>query len=170
LKSGLTASITIQCSRLSGVLQVPVQAIYAHGDKMYCFVHDANGWEARQVTPGPTNDKFFVIESGLNDGDRVALNPRGYVDQVKLPELSPEEKQRAVQRGPQDSLDQQGMGEDGPSVQGGPPMRGQGGRRGRRGAGDAGGPAQRSAGLTEPNAPVDENVEPAAQQSAGATQ
>ncbi|MCQ7029860.1 hypothetical protein MRO55_25475, partial [Escherichia coli] len=50
-------------------------------------------------------DKFFVIESGLNDGDKVAMNPRAYVAEVTLPKLAPEEAQRAV---PQPSRVQQG--------------------------------------------------------------
>jgi multidrug efflux pump subunit AcrA (membrane-fusion protein) len=137
LKSGLTAAVTIECSRLPNAMQIPVQAVYAHGDRMYCFAWEGGRWEAREIKPGPTNDKFFVIESGLNEGERVALNPRGYVDQVKLPELSPAEKQRAVQRGPQSSLE--GGAEMG--APGGPGERGPGGRgRGRRGAGGPGGP------------------------------
>jgi hypothetical protein len=79
-----------------------VQALYAHGDRMYCFVWTEEGWKAKPVKQGPTNDKYFVIESGLEEGDRVSLNPRAYVELVKsqLPELSPEEQQRAVQKGP----------------------------------------------------------------------
>jgi HlyD family secretion protein len=45
------------------------------------------------VTTGPTNDKFFVIEQGLNEGDRIAVYPRGYLDQVALPKLPPQRRQ-----------------------------------------------------------------------------
>lgn len=96
LKTGMTAAVTIKAAELPDALQVPVQAIYAHGDKMYCFVYHNGSWEARQVEAGPTNDKFFVIESGLNVGEQVAMNPRGYLADVSLPKLSPEEAQRAV--------------------------------------------------------------------------
>jgi HlyD family secretion protein len=96
LRSGMTTSVTIRCAEVPNALQVPVQAVYAHGRKLYCFVYDNGTWDAREIKPGPTNDKFFVVHSGLNEGDRVAMNPRGYVDQVKLPKLSPEEAQRAV--------------------------------------------------------------------------
>jgi len=37
-----------------------------------------------------------VIESGLEEHDRVALNPRKFVAEVALPELPPEQQQRAV--------------------------------------------------------------------------
>jgi len=100
LRSGMTAAVTIRCAQVPNALQVPVQAVYAHGSSFYCFVYDNGSWQAREIKPGPTNDKFFVIQSGLNEGDQVALNPRGYRDEVDLPKLSPAEAQRAVpQRG-----------------------------------------------------------------------
>ncbi|HEX2476899.1 MAG TPA: hypothetical protein VHK01_19255 [Lacipirellulaceae bacterium] len=108
LRAGMTAAVTIRCAEVPNALQVPVQAVYAHGRKLYCFVYQGGAWEAREIKPGPTNDKFFVVESGLNEGDQVAMNPRGYVDEVSLPKLSPEEAQRAV---PQRSAGRRGRGE-----------------------------------------------------------
>jgi HlyD family secretion protein len=105
LRTGMTAAVTVRCAEVPNALQVPVQTVYAHGDKFYCMVYDSGTWQAREVKPGPTNDKFFVIESGLNDGDKVAMNPRAYVAEVSLPKLAPEEAQRAV---PQPSRVQQG--------------------------------------------------------------
>lgn len=96
IRTGMTASVTIKCAEVHNAIQVPVQAIYSHGDKFYCFVYHDGRWEARAIKPGPTNDKFFVIEDGLKEGDQVAMNPRAYVDLVDLPRLSPEEAQRAV--------------------------------------------------------------------------
>jgi len=100
LRSGMTAAVTIRCAEVPNALQVPVQSIYAHGNKLYCFVRHNGRWEARPIKPGPTNDKFFVVESGLNAGDQVAMNPRAYLDDVELPKLSPEEAQRAVPQPP----------------------------------------------------------------------
>jgi hypothetical protein len=100
LRSGMTASVTIHCADVPDAIQVPVQAIYSHGPKYYCFVHGQDGWTAREVKAGPTNDKFFVVESGLNEGEQVALNPRAYVASVSLPKLPPEEIQRAVPQPP----------------------------------------------------------------------
>jgi RND family efflux transporter MFP subunit len=100
LRAGLTASVTIRCAEVQDALQVPVQAVYSHGNQFYCFVFDNGHWEAKPVQCGPTNDRFFVIESGLEAGERVALSPRRYVDQVKLPKLAPEQRQRAVPQSP----------------------------------------------------------------------
>jgi hypothetical protein len=87
LRSGMTASVTIHCDEVNDALVAPVQAVYAHGGKLYAFVYQSGKWEARPVECGPTNDKFWVIEKGLKDGDRIALNPRGYLDRVALPKL-----------------------------------------------------------------------------------
>ncbi len=96
LRSGLTASVTIECSFVHDAIKVPVQAVYAHGEQFFCMIHDGQQWTAQEVTCGPTNDKFFVIESGLKEQDRVSLNPRRFLSEVNLPELPPEQQQRAI--------------------------------------------------------------------------
>jgi hypothetical protein len=34
----MTAYETKSCTEIPDALQVPVQTVYAHGDKLYCFV------------------------------------------------------------------------------------------------------------------------------------
>ncbi len=87
LRPGMTASVTINSVSLPNVVQAPVQAVYAHGPDFYCFVQQGAEIEARKVTCGPTNDRFFVIEQGLAAGERVAMNPRDLLSLVELPEL-----------------------------------------------------------------------------------
>jgi hypothetical protein len=96
IRAGMTASVTIRCAEVRDALQVPVQAIYSHGKTFYCFVRDGNRWEAREIAAGPTNDRFFVVEGGLQEGESVAMNPRKFVAEVDLPKLTPAEAQRAV--------------------------------------------------------------------------
>ncbi len=96
LRAGMTASVTIRCSVVPDAMQVPVQAVYTHGDQFYCFVYSGKSWQAKAIECGPTNDNFFVVESGLQVSDRVALNPRRFLQLVDLPDLPPEERQRAV--------------------------------------------------------------------------
>jgi HlyD family secretion protein len=151
LRSGMTASVTIHCADVPDAIQVPVQSIYAWGPKFYCFAYDNGSWQAREIKPGPTNDKFFVVEEGLKEGERVALNPRAYVSYVSLPKLPPEEIQRAV---PQPSSGEQTAekrkpaagaaviaGNAGPGAPGAVGPRGDGiGPDSRRGGTNAGGP------------------------------
>lgn len=90
LRSGMTASVSIHSADLPNVLQAPVQSVYSHGKEFFAFVYDQGKWEARPLRVGPTNDKFYVIEDGLKEGDRITMTPRLYLDQVKLPALAPE--------------------------------------------------------------------------------
>jgi hypothetical protein len=74
--------------------------MYVHGREYYAFVRKGDSWEARPVKCGPNNDEFFVIEDGLQEGEQVAMSPRLFVDQVRLPELPPERKQQTAAFGP----------------------------------------------------------------------
>ena len=123
LRTGMTASVTIRCAEVPNTLQVPVQAVYAHGDRFYCLVNDAGKWTARGIVPGSTNDKFFVVQSGLNEGDRVSMNPKAYLAQVDLPKLAPEDAQRAVKQISTDVLKSSGPAADSPAGPAGRPRR-----------------------------------------------
>jgi len=99
LKTGMTASVTIAAMYVPEAIVAPVQSVYAHGDRVYCFVKDGDGLTPREVTLGPTNDQFYVVESGLEAGDQVAVNPRRLADRVDLPEIDPAQAQQAVDAG-----------------------------------------------------------------------
>ncbi len=100
LRSGMTASVTIRCAYVADAIQIPVQAVYVHGREYFSFVYSGGKWEARPVKCGPNNDEFFVIEDGLKEGEKVAMHPRSFLDQVTLPQLPPEAERRAARRGP----------------------------------------------------------------------
>lgn len=99
LKTGMTASVTISAMYLPDSIVTPVQSVYAHGDKLYCFVQEGKSIVPQEVTVGMTNDRFFVVEAGLDVDDKVALNPRALASQVELPAISAESKQQAVDTG-----------------------------------------------------------------------
>jgi hypothetical protein len=81
LKPGMTAVVEINVERLKDVLSVPVQAIVQVGSKSWCYAAAAAGTERRDLTLGKSNDKFVEIVKGLQEGDRVALNPMAIVDE-----------------------------------------------------------------------------------------
>ncbi|TWT72706.1 macrolide transporter subunit MacA [Posidoniimonas polymericola] len=106
LRPGMTASVTINSIDSPNVLQAPVQAVYSHGADFYCFVPRGEQLEARKLTCGPTNDRFFVIEDGLQEGERVAMNPRDLLSLVDLPELPKKPGRRGPeQRAPEPAPD-----------------------------------------------------------------
>ncbi len=130
LRPGFTAQVRVRVAEVPNMLQVPVQAVLEHGNKYYCIlVKGKNSLEAREVRLGLTNDKFVIIEEGLQEGDVVLLNPREFRDKVNLPKLS---EQAA-------GTSEQGPGEDRDSGLRGPQMGGQGASGPSRGEGLAGG-------------------------------
>lgn len=92
LLSGMTASVTVRCESIDDALQAPVQAVFPHGPDMFCLVLRGNEWDLRKVKTGPTNDKFFVVEDGLAEGQQIVMNPRQYLNEVTLPPLPQELK------------------------------------------------------------------------------
>jgi multidrug efflux pump subunit AcrA (membrane-fusion protein) len=94
IKPGMTAVVEIHVDRLEDVLSVPLQAVVQVQDDTWCYV-DAGGGrvERRMLTLGRTNDKFIEIREGLEEGDRVVLNPMAIVDETKARQstISPDE-------------------------------------------------------------------------------
>lgn len=164
LKPGMTAVVEIKVDRLRNVLSVPVQAIVQVGSANWCYVKTPGGVERRSIDLGRTNDKFVEIRDGLEDGDRVVLNPMAIVDERELQREEEEAKtENAVEgladdesaateesaestdqqpavaptdRGPSDDADSQDQGADDPTQEG------RGGRR-RGGFGEDLTPEQR---------------------------
>lgn len=79
LKPGMTASVEIMQQLVEDALTVPVQALATDdGTSFYVYVMtDPNTQETerRDVTVGAQSDSTAVIESGLNEGDLVVLDP-----------------------------------------------------------------------------------------------
>jgi hypothetical protein len=115
-------------------------------------LNNAGTWEAREIVPGPTNDKFYVIESGLNEGEKVSMNPRAFLAQVELPKLAPELAQRAIRQDPTDQLKSAGGVEGAPA-----------GRRPRGPGGPQGAAQQAENGEAQPG----ETAEPQAAAAPG---
>ncbi|MBM3997099.1 MAG: hypothetical protein FJ303_23555 [Planctomycetes bacterium] len=88
LKPGMSAEVTILADETSEpVLLIPIQAVVgnvAMGANRKCFVVDDRGYtQERDIVVGLSNDKLVEIKSGLDEGEKVVLNPRSI-----LPEKS----------------------------------------------------------------------------------
>lgn len=89
LKPGMTAEVTVKVKTIPNVLFVPVQAVSQHKDKHFAYVQKGTGLEKREVKVGETNDKYVVIESGLDEGDQVVLDARARLtDETKKEEAA----------------------------------------------------------------------------------
>ncbi|MBN2474388.1 MAG: HlyD family efflux transporter periplasmic adaptor subunit [Pirellulales bacterium] len=140
LRPGMTAQVQIRVRHLQDVVRVPVQTVIEHGDKHYCAFFDGERLLAHEVTIGPTNDKFVVIEQGLEPGQEIVLNVAAHREKLGLPELPPDFQRRAKpgQRPPDEGPPRQGPLDQGPPGQGsmgqrppgqGPPGQGSMGQR-----------------------------------------
>lgn len=116
LRTGLTAKVEIEVNRVADALQIPLQAVWLHGDKHFCFVQGNNGdWYATEVKLGAANNEMVTVESGLEEGARVTMTPQRYLDAVDLPEIpktesGPPEEQSIPERGPRPEAEGQGGG------------------------------------------------------------
>lgn len=140
IRTGMTAEVQIFVEQLPDALQVPIQALYEHGEDLYTLVQRGpERFETVNVKVRATNDKMAAIESGLEQGDTVVLNLRDHLTLMDLPELELEDNSamRDLAREPLGGAGEAGA-EAGPPGRGGPG--GPGGRGGPEGRGGPGGP------------------------------
>jgi len=71
----LTAAVDVELEARENVLLLPTTAVLRHGDRTFAEVLENGGSELREVRTGPTNECDIVIESGLEEGTSVALEP-----------------------------------------------------------------------------------------------
>jgi HlyD family secretion protein len=129
LKPGMSAEVTIFTdAKREHVLTVPLQAIVggpSMGKKRKCYVLTPEGPEEREIEVGISNETKAEIVSGLQEGDRVIINPNRITG-----EQTPVYASGAGR----------GRGQGGPEGRGGPSQGGPPGGRGRpQGAGGPGG-------------------------------
>jgi HlyD family secretion protein len=80
LKPGMTAVVEIELEPLRNVLIVPVQAVVVVGEESWCYVAAGKGVERRNVRLGRTNSELIHVTEGLDEGDRVVVNPLSVMD------------------------------------------------------------------------------------------
>jgi multidrug resistance efflux pump len=140
LRAGFTAEVSIRVAEQPDALQLPIQSILEHGGKHYCVVHAGKDEvEAKEVKVGMSNDKFVVIEEGLEEGEQVIHNAVKFRDDLDLPEIKEEPTQTTatgVPGSPGASPATPGApsGQGPPSGQGQRPSPGQQGRGSGQGA------------------------------------
>ena len=92
IRTGMTAEAQIFVEQLPDALQVPIQALYEHGESLFTLVQSGpQEFETVKVSIQATNDKMAAIESGITEGDSVILNLRDHLDLMDLPELVSED-------------------------------------------------------------------------------
>lgn len=80
LRPGLTASLEVLVDSRDSVLQAPIQSILTIVGRQVAYVHRNGTVERVDVKIGQTNDRMVEILEGLNEGDRVVMNPRTHFE------------------------------------------------------------------------------------------
>jgi multidrug efflux pump subunit AcrA (membrane-fusion protein) len=98
LRPSMTTSNRIITRTYNDVIFVPIESVHAEADNIP-FVYTKNGYK-QVVVPGEANDKYIIIEKGLEAGTEVYLVQPGNAEKFKLAgnELIPDLKERQLAR------------------------------------------------------------------------
>ena len=88
LKPGMSAEVTIIVDERSDkVLQIPIQSVVTVGPSYYAYVLGETGPSRRELAVGDINDTAFEIKQGIEEGERVIMNPKTHfreeIDQLE---------------------------------------------------------------------------------------
>ena len=139
LRPGLTAQLELLVDSRGDVMQCPIQAVVAAGEKHLVYVQTPEGHRQQFVKTGESNTSHVEIVEGLDVGDKVVMNPRTrFPDEIASLEAalqseeSSRDKQDAMKAIKERKLDDSAPGASKP---------GEAGRRpGGQGPGNGGGP------------------------------
>jgi len=73
LKPGMSVTMEVPVARVTGVVSVPISAIFRHEDKMVVYVRKAGLTELREVEVGINDFGFAEIRRGVSAGEEILL-------------------------------------------------------------------------------------------------
>lgn len=88
LLPGLTVSCRIIVDQIDNILSLPIEAVYAEGDKNYVFKKIGKKFEKTEIETGRSNSDHIIIAKGLSKGDLVSL--------VNIEKLNQEKEQKSA--------------------------------------------------------------------------
>ena len=83
MKPGMSAEVEIILARHDDVVSVPAAACIETNDGFACWVQRELEVERRSLTVGDSNDMFLLAEEGVEEGERVILNPLANVQEAQ---------------------------------------------------------------------------------------
>jgi HlyD family secretion protein len=73
LLPGLTVSCKIIISEITGVLYIPIEAIFKDQGNEFVYVKTTSGFKRKDVKIGATNSDFAIVTEGLAESEELAL-------------------------------------------------------------------------------------------------
>lgn len=90
LMPGMTVSCRLLVTRIPDALSVPLPAVFEQNGKPIVYRRTGRRFEAQAVTLGEENDTHVVVDSGLSNGDEIALtDPNAIVESLSPGEGEP---------------------------------------------------------------------------------
>ena len=84
VRTGMTAKVTIKSEHIDRVLQIPLTAVFRVEGETFCLVgNEDDEMQIRSIELGSHNMTMAVVKSGLEEGERVVLNPDHFKALVK---------------------------------------------------------------------------------------
>lgn len=80
VRSGLRAKVEVFIEQIEDAIQVPVSSLVARGNEFYVVIKKDSQAELRSVKIGPNNQSMVVIQSGLQVGEHVLVDPDEFRD------------------------------------------------------------------------------------------
>ncbi|MDG2221174.1 MAG: hypothetical protein P8L85_07340, partial [Rubripirellula sp.] len=83
LRPGMSAEVLVTVAEHQDVLLIPVAAVVERDQRSYCWVQadttlQTNKPVRKEIQIGDSNEIFSVVESGLQEGEVVMLNPAAH--------------------------------------------------------------------------------------------
>ena len=75
LRPGMSAKVELVVARYKDVLSVPLSAVVETDQGQFCWVETVGGPQRCSVTLGDRNDRFVIVQSGLQDQQKVVVLP-----------------------------------------------------------------------------------------------
>jgi len=89
LKPGMSAEVEVIMARHEDVLTIPVAAVVETAEGDFCWVKTADGAQRRSLGLGDSDDQFIVVETGIEEGDEVVLDPLASIEEAQTLALKP---------------------------------------------------------------------------------
>ncbi|SHF06212.1 Multidrug efflux pump subunit AcrA (membrane-fusion protein) [Mariniphaga anaerophila] len=75
IKPAMTSNNKIVLARLTDVIKIPRSCLFTDNGSTYVFLNKSGKIWKKKVTPGLENEEEVVIETGLESGDKILMNP-----------------------------------------------------------------------------------------------
>ena len=84
LTPGMSAEVEVISAEHKNVLTIPVAAVVETAQGDYCWIKTSDGAKKCSLQLGDTNNRFTVVEAGLQEGDEVVLHPFAFEEAKTL--------------------------------------------------------------------------------------